>query len=83
MPDPGYIAESISRTVNGAGWHDNEGSGYGKLTGDTFITADENGLLSGPRNISDYYPELGEDANFISAGYYSESQDKMHFLLIT
>lgn len=79
LPDPGYIAESISRTVNGVGWHDNEGSGYGKLTGDTFITADENGLLSGPRNISDYYPELGEDANFISAGYYSESQDKMHF----
>ncbi|MGF1900066.1 hypothetical protein [Aliivibrio sifiae] len=79
LPDPGYIAESISRTINSAGWHDNEGSGYGKLTGDTFITADENGLLSGPRHITDYYPELGDYANFVSAGYYSESQNKMHF----
>ncbi|OEF22474.1 hypothetical protein [Aliivibrio logei] len=79
LPDPGYIAESLSQTINSAGWYDNDNAGFGKITGDTFIIADADGLVTGPRSIIDYYPGLKDYATFISAGYYSESQNRMHF----
>ncbi|QUM86274.1 hypothetical protein [Moritella sp. 28] len=79
IPDPGYIAESISKTINTTGWDDNTSSGLGKITGDTFIQANKGGLVSGPRSIIHYYPGLKDYANFISAGYYSVSENRMHF----
>lgn len=77
LPDPGYIAESIAKVINAAGYNPNWNQGYIKLTGSNVIGFDSALNMSSGEFLSQI-PALVDYANFIEAGYYSESLDEIH-----
>ncbi|WP_244907440.1 hypothetical protein [Photobacterium iliopiscarium] len=78
LPDPGYIAESISKVMSYSGWYSNYNIGYGALTNNTAVTVNRDGLTLQPRSLLAFYPQLTNYVKFIYSGYFSESENKMY-----
>lgn len=79
LPDPGYIAESISKTINALGANLNHGTGLATLTGDHAVKLLLKGGYSHSFKPSTFYPGVNKYIDFVSAGSFTESQNKMHF----
>ncbi|PSU16253.1 hypothetical protein [Photobacterium damselae] len=79
LPDPGYIAESISKTINAISYNANDDQSYALFTGyngsDLFNSS---GIFS---NVTKYaYPlNMQSYVKYITAANYSESDNKTHY----